>query len=187
MSYNEVNQLLSAPSNLKHRAILSTCYSSGLRLGELVNLRIEDIHSESNYIFIKGAKGKKDRKSILSKVLLDLLRKYYKVYKPAYWLFEGQDGGQYSRSSIQKIFRKAVRKSNINPWATVHTLRHSFATHMLQQGVNLRYVQSLLGHESSKTTEIYTHVMAINNKEIVSPLDKLSNLVGSDNHSTNLD
>ena len=174
LSVNEIKKLIGAVDNLKHKAILCTCYSAGLRLSEIVNLRIEDIHSDGNYIFIKGSKGKKDRKTILSKDVLVLLRNYYKEYKPAYWLFEGQDGGQYGRSSIQQIFRRAVKKSNINPWATLHTLRHSFATHLLQQGTNLRYVQALLGHESSKTTEIYTHVMDINNKEIVSPLDKLS-------------
>ena len=119
---------------------------------------------------LQTGKGKKDRKSILSETLLVLLRNYYKMYKPAYWLYEGKDGGQYSRSSIQHIFRRAVKVSNINPWATLHTLRHSFATHLLQQGTNLRFVQALLGHSSSKTTEIYTHVMDINNREIISPL-----------------
>ena len=175
LSQNEIQCLLTATSNLKHKSILCACYSSGLRLSELVNLRIEDIHSEGKYIFIKGSKGKKDRKSILSQTLLVLLRNYYKAYKPAYWLFEGKDGGQYSRSSIQQIFRRAVKTSNINPWATLHTLRHSFATHLLQQGTNLRYVQVLLGHSSSKTTEIYTPVLDINNREIISPLDKITN------------
>ena len=173
LSPEEIHKMLTTTNNRKHKAILCTLYSAGLRLSEVINLRIEDIHSNGNYIFIKGAKGKKDRKSILSNVLLKLLREYYVAYKPSYWLLEGLDGGQYSRSSIQKIFRMAVKKSNINPWATPHTLRHSFATHLLQQGVNLRYVQVLLGHESSKTTEIYTHILNINNKAIVSPLDKL--------------
>ena len=176
LSQVEIERLIFSIDNMKHRAIICTLYSAGLRLSEVINLRIEDIHSESKYIFIKGAKGKKDRKSLLSNVLLDILRKYYRNYKPSYWLFEGQDGGQYSASSIQKIFRKAVKLSNINPWATLHTLRHSFATHLLQQGTNLRYIQVLLGHSSAKTTEIYTHVLDINNREIVSPLDNLSNL-----------
>ena len=176
LSGQEVKLLINAPSNIKHTAILYAIYSAGLRLNEVIKIRVEDIHSDDGYIFIKGAKGKKDRKTVLSKVLLDVLRKYYKKYRPAYWLFEGQDGGQYSSSSINKIFRRAVKQSNINPWATPHTLRHSFATHLLQQGTNLRYVQALLGHSSSKTTEIYTHVMNINNKTITSPLDHLVHL-----------
>ena len=105
-------------------------------------------------------------------MLVDLL-KHTKAFRPSYWLFEGQHGDQYSTSSISKIFRKAVKESGINPWATVHTLRHSFATHLLQQGTNLRYIQALLGHSSSKTTEIYTHVMNVNNKTVTSPLDNL--------------
>jgi integrase/recombinase XerD len=104
---------------------------------------------------------------------LQVLRTYYKSYKPTYWLFEGQDGGQYTAKSIQNIFREAVKNTNSNPWATVHTLRHSFATHLLESGTNLRYIQTLLGHSSSKTTEIYTHVLTINNKNIVSPLDHI--------------
>jgi site-specific recombinase XerD len=176
LSAIEVNALINSPKNLKHKAILYTLYSAGLRLSEIIKVRIEDIHSDDGYIFIKGAKGKKDRKTVLSPILVDLLRKYYVQYKPAYWLFEGQDGGKYSGSSINKIFRRAAKDANINPWATPHTLRHSFATHLLQQGTNLRYVQSLLGHNSSKTTEIYTHVMNINNKTINSPLDQLMKL-----------
>lgn len=172
----EVKSLINTPSNLKHKAILYTIYSAGLRLNEVIQLRIEDIHSDDGYLFIKGAKGKKDRKTVLSPVLINLLRKYYVKFKPAYWLFEGQDGGQYSKSSVNKIFRSAVKVSNINPWATPHTLRHSFATHLLQQGTNLRYVQALLGHNSSKTTEIYTHVMNINNKIIISPLDQIEKM-----------
>jgi integrase/recombinase XerD len=109
--------------------------------------------------------------------LLAILRTYYKAYRPSYWLFEGQDGGQYSATSIQAVFRRAVEKSNSNPWATVHTLRHSFATHLLQKGTNLRYVQTLLGHESSKTTEIYTHILSISNKNIESPLDSLDEIL----------
>jgi len=173
LSKNEIKALLASTTNIKHKLILATIYSAGLRLREVINLRIEDIHQEEGYIFIKDAKGKRDRRTILSNALFHLLKSYKHEYKPAYWLFEGSDGGQYSASSIQKIFRKAVKKSKINPWATPHTLRHSFATHLLQQGVNLRYVQSLLGHSSSKTTEIYTHVMNINNRLVTSPLDSI--------------
>lgn len=183
LSQEEVKAILQSVDNLKHRAILMLIYSAGLRISEAIKLRNRDIHSDEGYIFIKGAKNKKDRKTVLSPVLLVLLRQYYKVYKPSYWLFEGQEGGQYSTTSIQAVFRRAVEKSNSNPWATVHTLRHSFATHLLQKGTNLRYVQALLGHESSKTTEIYTHVLSISNKNVQSPLDgidEILNLVTSD-------
>jgi len=169
----DVKRLLDQPKNIKHKAILATMYSAGLRLGEIINLRIEDIRSKEGYIFIKGAKGKKDRRTILSAKLLELLRAYFRKEKPAYWLFEGQTGGQYSGRSIQAIFRRAAKEAGINPWATPHTLRHSFATHLLQQGVNLRHIQTLLGHSSSKTTEIYTHVLNVNNKSFESPLDSI--------------
>lgn len=171
LSMAEVQLILKQPKNLKHRAILCAIYAGGLRLGELKNLRIEDVRSSEGYLFIKGAKGKKDRRTILSVCLLKLLRSYYVKHKPSYWLFEGQTGGQYSASSIQSIFRKAVKDSGVNPWATVHTLRHSFATHLLQQGTNLRYIQGLLGHASSKTTEIYTHLQKVDNSVVKSPLD----------------
>ena len=167
----EIQMLLMATENLKHKAILLLIYSAGLRLNEATNLRIRDIHSKEGYVFIKDSKGKRDRKSVLSPIVLDLLRLYYKQYKPAYWLFEGQAGGKYADRSIQQILRAAVEKSGVNPWATVHTLRHSFATHLLSHGVNLRMIQTMLGHSSSKTTEIYTHVLAVNNKTAKSPLD----------------
>lgn len=175
LSMQEVAAILASPKNLKHKAMLYTLYSAGLRLGELIRLRIDDIRSDDGYIFIKGAKGKKDRHTILSEALLALLRDYYKLHKPSYWLFEGQEGGQYSATSVQKVFRKAVKAANANPWATPHTLRHSFATHMLQQGVSMRIIQSLLGHENSRTTEIYTHVMRISSSEVKSPLDVILN------------
>lgn len=171
LSKEEVATLLNAVDNLKHKAILAMIYSSGLRIGEIIKLRIEDVRSREGYLFIKGAKGKKDRRGIISEQLLILLRVYFRKYRPAYWLFEGQTGGQYSTTSIQKIFRKAVKKSNLNPWATPHTLRHSFATHLLEQGVNLRYIQSILGHASPKTTEIYTHLLKIDKNTVQSPLD----------------
>lgn len=174
LSKSEIKKLLLAPKNIKHKAILAVLYSAGLRLSEVINLRIEDIHSDEGHIFIKGGKGKKDRTTILSPTLLNLLRHYYIAQKPSYWLFEGADGGQYSSSSVQKILRRAIKDSKINPWATPHTLRHSFATHLLQDGVNLRIIQSMLGHENPKTTQIYTHVLNINNKTVTSPLDTLN-------------
>jgi len=173
LSEEEVFKLINSPKNLKHKAILYTIYSCGLRLNELLNLRVDDIRSKDAYVFVKGAKGKKDRRTILSGYLLELLRKYYIKYKPSYWLFEGQSGGKYSAKSVQNIFRKAQKKSGTNPWSTPHTLRHSFATHLLENGENLRNIQVLLGHESSKTTEIYTHVINATNKNIQNPLDNI--------------
>lgn len=171
LSMEEIYNLINNPKNLKHKAILYTIYSAGLRVSELLNLRVCDIHSTDGYLFIKSAKGKKDRHTILSKSLLPLLRKYYKEYKPLYWLFEGQFGGKYSAKSIQNIYRKAQQNSGASPWSTPHTLRHSFATHLLESGQNLRTIQFLLGHSSSKTTEIYTHILSVNNKKTTSPLD----------------
>ena len=171
MSEEEVWRLINTPQNLKHKTILYTLYAGGLRLSELLNLRLKDIHSDEGYIFIKGGKGKKDRHTILSPSLLKLLRSYYKKYKPSYFLFEGQDGGKYSSKSVQAIFRKAQQESGASAWSTPHTLRHSFATHLLENGENLRNIQVMLGHESSKTTEIYTHVIHVSNKKITSPLD----------------
>ena len=184
LSIQEVLKVINAPNSLKHRLILHLIYSAGLRLNELIKLRIDDLHPDEGNIFIKSAKGKKDRRTVLSRRIQPMIKQYLYEFKPSYWLFEGESGGQYSSSSVNKLFRKAVKDSNINPWATIHTLRHSFATHLLQNGTNLRYVQSMLGHGSPKTTEIYTHVMNINNKTIESPLD---NLLNSCNFSDNGD
>lgn len=173
LSFKEVRLLLNHPKNIKHRAILHIIYAAGLRVGEVIRLRVKDIRSDDGYIFIKDSKGKKDRNTVLSSCLLELLREYYRQHRPSYWLFEGQDGGQYSTKSIQNFYRKAVKETNSNPWSTPHTLRHSFATHLMKQGVNIRYIQSALGHASSKTTEIYTQVLGISNKTLKSPLDTL--------------
>ena len=176
LSKEEIIKILQNPTNLKHKAILWTIYSSGLRISELTNLRIDDIRSKEGYIFIKGGKGKKDRKTILSENLVTLLRQYYKMYKPSYWLFEGQTGGKYSTTSVRNVFRKAVKNTGSNAWATVHTLRHSFATHCIENNINMRYLQNMLGHSSPKTTELYTKTININNKNIQSPLDTLLNI-----------
>ncbi len=176
LSEEEVVALLNSPKNLKHKAILWTIYSAGLRISEVLNLRIADINSDDGYLFIKNSKGNRDRKTILSPRLLPLLRSYYKKYRPSYWLFEGQTGGKYTQSSIRSFFRRAVEESNINPWATVHTLRHSFATHCIINQVSMRHVQNMLGHASPKTTEIYTKTIEINNKKIKGPLENLKNL-----------
>ena len=124
-------------------------------------------------MFEKAGKGKKDCYTVLSDKMSTLLREYLSVYHPEYWLFEGRDGGQYSTRSIQKIFRRAVDKSGVNPFSTVHTLRHSFATHLLERRKDLRYTQTPLGHSSSETTEIYTHITRAAKRKLNSPLDYL--------------
>jgi len=173
LSEIEVQQIFSNTENLKHKAILSLIYSAGLRRGELINMKIEDIDSKRMYVIIRQGKGRKDRYSILSEKILDLLRRYFKDYRPKKWLFEGQFGGQYSETSVHNILKAAVKKSGIRKKVTVHTLRHCFATHLLEHGVDLRYIQELLGHRSPKTTEIYTHITQRGLGKIKSPLDNL--------------
>ncbi len=173
LSQGEVARLFLAVSNIKHRCILMLIYSGGLRLGELTRLRRMDLYYERKQIFVFGGKGKKDRYTVLADRAARVVKEYLAEYDPDYWLFEGQDGGPYSRRSVQAILRRGVETSGINPLATVHTLRHSFATHLLEQGVDLRYIQELLGHASTKTTEIYTHVRSQAKQSIQSPLDRM--------------
>jgi site-specific recombinase XerD len=144
---------LSKITNLKHKAILSLTYSVGLRVSEITNLKIEDIDSKRMLIHIKNAKGKKDRIVPLSETVLELLRNYYKDYKPKNYLFNGQNSTQYSVGSCQKIYKKYIDKNS-----SIHTLRHSSFTNLLESGTDLRIIQKIAGHSSSKTTEIYTHV-----------------------------
>ena len=171
LTKSEVQMLLGNIENLKHKCILTTIYSAGLRRSELINLRVADIDSKRNLIKIRGAKGKKDRYTLLSEKLIELLRRYYKIYHPYEWLFEGQNRGQYSATSIAKILLKAVKKAGIQKHVTPHVLRHTFATHLLEQGTNLRYIQEILGHEDPKTTQIYTHVATNEISNIKNPFD----------------
>ncbi|WP_241739296.1 tyrosine-type recombinase/integrase [Pontibacter beigongshangensis] len=173
LSKQDVLKILSVTENLKHRCMLQLLYAGGLRIGEVINLKLTDVQSERNLLLIRGGKGKKDRTTLLSQKLLESLRAYYKVYKPKVWLFEGQTGGQYTVESIRNVFRACKEKAGVKAPATPHTLRHSFATHLLEQGTDLRYIQVLLGHRSSKTTEIYTHITTHALDKIVSPLDNL--------------
>lgn len=173
LSKEEVKLLLNATDNLKHKAILMTIYSGGLRVSEAVNLKIKDIDSNRMQIRVSQSKGKKDRYTLLSKKALEVLRKYVSEYKPKDWLFEGLGGEEYSRRTITEILRKSVEKTGIKKHVTVHTLRHSFATHLLEAGTDIRYIQSLLGHENTKTTEIYTHITTKGFDQIKSPLDNL--------------
>lgn len=168
---SEVQILLSSIENLKHRAIISLIYGAGLRLSEVVELKVKDIDSKRMLIKIVQGKGKKDRYVMLSEKLLLLLREYYKKYKPKEYLFEGQTASKYSARSVQAIFKDALKKANIRKKASVHTLRHSFATHLLESGTDIRIIQQLLGHSSIKTTKIYTQVSSANIANIKSPLD----------------
>ncbi len=171
LSKDEIKKILNATTNIKHKCILSLLYSAGLRRSELLNLKISDIDSKRMFINIKDAKGKKDRVSLLSKNMLNLLREYYTEYNPKEFLFEGPDFKQYSATSIAAILKKSALKAGINKNVTPHMLRHSFATHLLEQGTDLRYIQELLGHKNSKTTEIYAHVSKKALDKIKNPID----------------
>ena len=163
--------IISSIQNLKHRSIIALIYSAGLRRSELLNLKIQDIDAARNLLIIRGGKGNKDRQTIISIRLIEDLRVYYKEYKPKVWLFEGPNGKQYSATSIVKILARSVKRIKINKHVSPHMLRHSFATHLLEQGVSLRHIQKLLGHNSSKTTEIYTQVSTQEISKIKNPLD----------------
>ncbi len=173
LSVEEVSRAIQGVKNIKHKAIIMVIYSGGLRISEVINLKIKDIDTKRMQIFVRNAKGKKDRYTLLSKKLIPVLRDYYKEYKPKDWLFEGPAGQQYSESSIGIIVKKAFRDAGIRKQASTHTLRHCFATHLLENGTDIRYIQTLLGHESSKTTEVYTHVTTKGFDQIVNPLDTL--------------
>ncbi|MCD9853408.1 site-specific integrase [Epilithonimonas sp. JDS] len=173
LTKTEVKKILDSTSNIKHRAILTTIYSCGLRLGELLDLKISDIKTSQNILLIRQAKGKKDRVVMLSSKLIELLREYYKIYKPKKYLFEGSKNAKYSQRSVQQIMKSALQKSRVDSPASVHTLRHSFATHLLENGVDIRIIKDLLGHNNIKTTEIYTHITDISKLSISSPLDFL--------------
>lgn len=172
LSQDELRGIFASVKNMKHRCILFLIYSSGLRVGEAVNLNVNDIDSRRMLLHIRNGKGGKDRFTILSDQALKLLRDYYKQYRPKKYLFEGVHGGRYSVRSIQQMFTNAASRAGIQKRVSVHSLRHSFATHLLESGVDIRYIQELLGHESSKTTEIYTHVSSRELSKIESPLDR---------------
>ena len=174
LSKEEVKLILTAHSNIKHRTMLSLIYACGLRRGELLNLKPADVDSKRGLLIIKQAKGRKDRIAPISEKIIEMLRVYYKLYKPKIWLFEGQNAGeQYSEKSLQNVLKQALEKVKINKPVTLHWLRHSYATHLLEAGTDIRYIQELLGHKSSKTTEIYTHVSTKSLQKIKSPFDDL--------------
>lgn len=172
-SQQEIKKMLDVCENIKHKAILTTIYSCGLRLSELTNLIIRDIDSASMTVTVRQGKGNRDRVVVLSEKLLILLRDYFKKYKPKEYLFEGKTGGKYSERSVQQILKQTLVKAKIDKQGSVHTLRHSYATHLIEQGTDIRFVQELLGHKSIKTTLIYTHLTDITKRKIKSPLDNL--------------
>jgi site-specific recombinase XerD len=173
LAEEEVVTLVKATANLKHRALLMTAYGAGLRVSELVGLRLSDIDSKRMLIFVEQSKGKKDRMVPLSKLLLETLRLYVKEYKPTHYLFEGESGKAYSTRSAQEVLKEAKKRAGIYKKGSIHSLRHSYATHLLEGGTDIRYIQSFLGHNSLKTTLRYTHVMMPKIGNIGSPLDKL--------------
>lgn len=174
LSKEEVKAILNAHSNTKHKMMLSLIYSCGLRCGELLALKPVHIDSKRNIINLKNSKGKKDRIVPLSPKILEMLRDYYLAFKPKTYLFEGSvEGNPYNDRSLQQVLKQALLKAKITKPVTLHWLRHSYATHLLESGTDLRYIQELLGHNSSKTTEIYTHVSTKSIQQIKSPFDDL--------------
>lgn len=173
LSKEEVKRVLKATDNLKHKSLLSLIYSCGLRIGEALKLKLKDLDKERRLIRIEQAKGKKDRYVPYSEKIMQLLRAYYGVFKPKVYLFEGQFGGQYSERSAALVLKGCLKKCRISKRVTLHTLRHSYATHLLEGGTDIRYIQEILGHSSPKTTMIYTHVSSRKLSEIPSPFDDL--------------
>lgn len=187
LSEAEMVALLEQTGNLKHKCILYILYSAGLRMSEVLALKPADLDPDRGIINVRGGKHNKDRVTLLSKVTFDLIRRYTDKYQPGEWLFEGPGGKPYSPRSVNAIIKRSAKKAGITKNVSAHKLRHSFATHLLEHGTDLRYIQSLLGHESSRTTERYTHVTTRGLDQIVSPLD---NLMGESNlgtHNTNDD
>lgn len=174
LSKEEIKAILQTPTNFKHRTMLSLIYACGLRRSELLNLKIGDVDSKRHMLIIRNSKGYKDRQVPISDKTIEMLREYYKAYKPKIWLFEGQQIGKpYSEQSLQSVLKQAVKKTKIIKPVTLHWLRHSYATHLLESGVDIRYIQTLLGHKSTRTTEIYTHVSEKSLQKISSPFDTL--------------
>lgn len=171
LSQEEVLHIIAATQNLKHRAIIALIYSCGLRISELINLKLADFHIERKQLIVKNGKGRKDRYVSLADSFLPLLSNYYHSYKPKIYFVEGQNEGKYSAESVRQFLKKNCLKANITKTVTPHTLRHSYATHLLENGVDIRYIQSLLGHSKPETTMIYTHVKRKDLMEIQNPLD----------------
>lgn len=173
LSNVEVKEIIETIKNKKHKAIISCIYGLGLRISEVLALKFKDVDSKRMLVYVNDSKGNKDRIVMLPKKLLELLREYFKEYRPQTYLFEGGVNQKYSSSSVAKVLKKAVSNAKINKQVTPHTLRHSFATHLLESGTDIRLIQKLLGHKNIKTTLIYTHVSKATLIDIESPLDTL--------------
>lgn len=172
LTREEVESILSATKNLKHRAILMTLYSAGLRIGEVTRLKVSDIESGRMMIRVNEGKGLKDRYTLLGERNLEMLRRYWKAYRPLEWLFPGRNASEpVSISAIQRVFKTSLAKAGIKKKASVHTLRHCFATHLLESGTDLYYIQRLLGHKSAGTTSVYLHITGKDIGKIKSPID----------------
>jgi len=173
LDLSEVEALFSVTENIKHKAILMVTYSAGLRLSETSHLKIADIDSKRMMVRVQQGKMSKDRYSILSQRTLECLRQYWREYRPKEWLFEGQkEGDHIGLTSIRNIFHAAKERAGITKHVTVHSLRHAFATHLIESGTSLHHVQLLLGHRSPTTTTVYLHVSRLNLSQVTSPLDK---------------
>ncbi len=173
LSAQEVKKVIDLTKNSKHKAMLVTIYALGLRSGELINLKIKHLDGNRNTVMIQKAKGKKDRILPFPESLKPYLRTYYKENRPKNYLFEGQKGGKYTPASLRSVFKQAVKRAHIDKNVTLHSLRHAYATHLLESGTDLRRIQVLLGHNDIKTTMIYTHVSSRNILDTKSPLDFL--------------
>lgn len=168
----DIKRMLLHTTNIKHKVMLGLCYGMGLRVSEIVHLKIEHIDSKRMTVLIAGGKGKKDRYVNLPESMLLDLRQYYKAYKPKNYLFEGVNGGQYSIRSVQAVFKDAMKRARIRKKVGIHSLRHSYATHLMEYGTDISLIQKLLGHKDIKTTQIYTHVSSAQIKKVKSPLDR---------------
>lgn len=173
LNTKEIAKIIEVTVNPKHKLIIQLCYGMGLRVSEIVNIRIQDIDSVSMRVLIAKAKGKKDRYVNLPESILEELRAYYKEFRPKEYLFEGQYGGQYTVRSVQNVFKAAMKKAGIIKNVGIHSLRHSYATHLLQYGTDITLIQKLLGHNNLKTTLAYTHITDRNTQAVKSPLDSL--------------
>jgi site-specific recombinase XerD len=171
LSLDEVKELLTLVSNTKHKALLSLLYSCGLRIGEALSLKLNSVDFNRLLIHVKSGKGRKDRFVPLSTTMVNLLQRYYAEYKPKDYVFEGRDNAAYSPVSARQVLKRAVKQTAIQKSITLHTLRHSYATHLLENGTDIRFIQELLGHKNPKTTMLYTHISTTSLEKIKNPFD----------------